>query len=178
MGLAQVAPDLADRTLIATGVSKTFAMTGWRIGFGIGPVPLIAAMTDLQGASTSSACSIAQAAALAALTGDQAPIVAMRDAFKKRRDALVAGLSALPQLEVTCPEGAFYAFVGIKKLKPKFVASSDALCEHLLESVNLALVPGSAFGDDDYVRLSFACSEATLQEAVRRFAEGIRLLGA
>ena len=178
VGLAQVAPDLAERLLIATGVSKTFAMTGWRIGFGIGPQALIAPMTDLQGAATSGACSIAQAAAVAALTGDQAPIAAMRDAFKKRRDVLVAGLAALPQLEVSSPEGAFYAFVSIHKLKPKFVASSDALCEHLLEAVNLALVPGSAFGDDDYVRLSFACGEDTLNEAVRRFAEGIRLLGA
>ena len=177
VSLAQVASDLSDRILIATGVSKTYAMTGWRIGFGIGPQKLIAAMTDLQGAATSGPCSIAQAAALQAITGDEAPILAMRDAFKKRRDALVAGLKSLPKLTVHSPAGAFYVFVGIEQLKPKHIASSDALCEHLLETVNLALVPGSAFGDDDYVRLSFACSEQTLQEAVRRLSEGLKLLG-
>lgn len=178
ISIAHVAPDLADRLLIATGVSKTFAMTGWRIGFGIGPEPLIAAMTDLQGAATSGACSIAQAAALAAITGDQAPILAMREVFKKRRDVLIDALKKVPMLDVYSPAGAFYAFVGISQLKPKLVASSDALCEHLLEKVNLALVPGSAFGDDDFIRLSFACSEDILLDAVDRLARGIKLLSA
>lgn len=177
VGFSQVAGNLQERTLIATGVSKTYAMTGWRIGFGIGPQKLIAAMTDLQGAATSGPCSIAQAAALAAITGDQSPIAAMRDKFKRRRDVLIAGLRTLPMLDVPSPPGTFYAFVGIAQLKPKHIASSEALCEHLLETVNLALVPGSAFGNDDYVRLSFACSEEMLQEAVNRLREGLKLLG-
>ena len=176
VGFASVAPELVSRTLIATGVSKTYAMTGWRIGFGIGPQPLIAAMTDLQGVSTSGACSVAQAAAVAALQGDQAPIATMREAFAKRRDRIIAGLKKIDGLDVFVPAGAFYAFVGIKSFKPRAVASSDALCEHLLEAVDLAVVPGSAFGADDYIRLSFACSEKQIDEALERLEKGLRLL--
>lgn len=176
VGLAEVAPQLRNRTLIATGVSKTFAMTGWRIGFGIGPKALIGPMTDLQGAATSGACSIAQAAACAALQGDQAPIAEMARIFRTRRDRMVAGLRKIEGLEVFTPAGAFYAFVGIGQLIPKRIANSTALCEHLLESVDLALVPGSAFGADAYVRLSFACSESQIDAALARLAKGIALL--
>lgn len=175
-GFAAVAPELRLRTLIATGVSKTYAMTGWRIGFGIGPKPLISAMSDLQGASTSGACSIAQAAATAALTGDQAPIEAMRKTFRMRRDRIVAGLRSIAHLDVHVPAGAFYAFVGVSDFVPARVKDSSALCEHLLESVNLALVPGSAFGAEQYVRMSFACSEAQIDEAVERLRRGLAAL--
>lgn len=177
VGLAQVAPDLRGRMLIATGVSKTFAMTGWRIGFGIGPKKLISAMTDLQGAVTSGACSVAQAAALAALEGEQAPIEAMHHTFKARRDRIVAGLKTIDGLDVFVPQGAFYVFAGVQKWVPSTLPSSDALCEYLLEQVNLALVPGSAFGDDGYVRLSFACSDAAIDDAVARLKEGLTRLG-
>jgi aspartate aminotransferase len=172
-GFASCAPELRARTLIATGVSKTYAMTGWRIGFGIGPKALIDAMADLQGASTSGACSIAQAAAVAALEGDMAPVESMRQAFKGRRDRIVAGLRRIGSLDVHVPAGAFYAFVGVGDLVPSKVPTSAALCEHLLESVDLALVPGSAFGAEAYVRLSFACSEQQIDEAIARLERGL-----
>jgi aspartate aminotransferase len=176
VGLAAVAPDLADRILIATGVSKTYAMTGWRIGFGIGPARLIAAMNDLQGASTSGASSIAQAAAAGALTGDQAPMEAMRQVFKTRRDRIVAGLGGIDRLELFVPRGAFYVFPRVTPFFNERIKTSDALCEHLLEKVQLALVPGSAFGSDAHVRLSFACSDQQIDTAVQRLAQGLQSL--
>ena len=176
VGLAQLAPDLRPRILIATGVSKTYAMTGWRIGFGIGPKKLIAAMTDLQGVATSGACSVAQAAAVAAVEGDQAPVESMRRTFHARRDRLVRGLKSIDGLEVFVPQGAFYVFVGIGRWVPTIKPNSDALCEHLLEKAGLALVPGSAFGDDGYVRLSFACSEQQIDDAVARLKAGLGAL--
>lgn len=176
VGLAAVAPDLLDRTLVATGVSKTNAMTGWRIGYGMGPAPLIAAMTDLQGASTSGACSIAQAAAAAALTGDQTPMQQMCKVFATRRDRIVAGLSSIDKLELFVPKGAFYVFPRISAFLHGQIKTSDALCEHLLETVQLALVPGSAFGSDAHVRLSFACSDKQIDTAVARLKQGLQSL--
>ena len=177
-GLAQVAPDLAERTLIATGVSKTYAMTGWRIGFGVGPTELMTAINDLQGACTSGACSIAQAAAAEALQGPQEPLAEMVKIFKSRRDRIVAGLRTIPDLEVFAPRGAFYVFPRITKFLGSRVASSDALCEHLLEHAHLAVVPGSAFGSDDHVRLSFACSDKDIDEGVKRLQAGLAALRA
>ena len=177
VSIATVAPDLAERTLIATGVSKTYAMTGWRIGYGIGPAELIGAMNGLQGASTSGASSIAQAAAVEALAGDQSTVQHMRGVFKQRRDRVVAALRKIPKLEVFSPHGAFYVFPRVKAYLGGKVASTDALCEHLLENVHLAIVPGSAFGSDEHVRLSFACSDKDIDEGVRRLAAGLAQLG-
>jgi aspartate aminotransferase len=176
VGLAQVAPDLHDRTLIATGVSKTYAMTGWRIGIGIGPEALVNAMSDLQGACTSSPCSIAQAAAVEALTGDQTPVEAMRAVFKGRRDRIVAGLRAIPGLEVFAPKGAFYVFPRVTRVLGGKAKDTAALCEHLLEHAHLALVPGSAFGSGHHIRLSFACSDADIDEALARLKAGLASL--
>ena len=176
VGLAQVAPDLMDRLLIATGVSKSYAMTGWRIGFGIGPAPLLAAMTDLQGACTSGACSIAQAAALCALTGPQEPLDSMRAIFRGRRDRLVTGLRALPDVHIELPAGAFYAFPRIDAYLGGRVPDTQALCEHLLSQVGLALVPGAAFGSERHVRLSFACSDAAIDSGLERLGRGLSLL--
>lgn len=176
VGLASVAPDLQDRILIATGVSKTFAMTGWRIGFGMGPVPLLKAMNDLQGASTSGACSIAQAAATAALEGDQTEIAKMRQIFAQRRDRIVQKLGQIEGLSLFVPQGAFYAFPRVTAFLKGNIKTSDALCEFLLDKVHLALVPGSAFGSDAHVRLSFACSDAQIDAAVQRLAQGLAQL--
>ena len=173
VSIAHVAADLAPRTLIATGVSKTYAMTGWRIGYGIGPIELISAMSDLQGACTSGASSIAQAAATEAVQGDQSAVLKMRDVFKTRRDRIVAGLRQIPKLEVFAPHGAFYVFPRIDKYLGGKMASSNALCEHLLEKSHLALVPGSAFGSDHHIRMSFACSEKDIDEGVRRLRTGL-----
>lgn len=177
VSIAQVAPDLAPRTLIATGVSKTYAMTGWRIGYGIGPVELISAMSDLQGACTSGASSIAQAAATEAVAGDQTAVTQMCKVFKARRDRIVAGLRQIPKVEIFAPHGAFYVFPRIDKYLGGKVASSNALCEHLLEKSHLALVPGSAFGSDQHIRMSFACSEKDIDEALRRLRAGLESLG-
>ena len=177
VGISHVAPDLAARILIATGVSKTYAMTGWRIGYGIGPTELIAAMNDLQGASTSGASSIAQAAATEAVAGDQSAVMHMRDVFRTRRDRIVAGLRNIPKLELFAPKGAFYVFPRISAFLSGQITSSGALCEHLLENAHIALVPGAAFGSDDHIRLSFACSDADIDEGVKRMAAGLKSLG-
>lgn len=176
VSIAQVAPDLAERTLIASGVSKTYAMTGWRIGYGIGPAELITAMSDLQGACTSGASSIAQAAALEAVRGPQTAVEAMVTTFRQRRDRIVAGLRQIPDLEVFAPRGAFYVFPRISKYLGAKVASSDALCEHLLDNAHIALVPGSAFGSDDHVRLSFACSDKDIDTCIARLTKGLASL--
>jgi aspartate aminotransferase len=163
VSLRDVAPDLRDRILVVAGVSKTYAMTGWRIGFCVGPKALIDAMSNLQGASTSGACSIAQAAAHAALTGPQECVEQFRAAFHARRDRLVAGLRGLG-LTVESPAGAFYTF-------PQVPGDSMAWCRRALEHAKVAVVPGLAFGDDARVRISFACSEADIDEAVRRLGD-------
>ncbi len=173
VSLAHVAPQLRDRMLIVLGVSKTYAMTGWRIGFGIGPAQLIEAMNNLQGASTSGACSIAQAAAVAALQGPQEEVARMRRIFAGRRDKLVQGLRKIPGLQCTSPAGAFYVFARVDKFYSAERPDSTTLCESLLRDVHLALVPGAAFGSDAHVRLSFACSDAVLSGAVERLRRGL-----
>ncbi len=176
VSIAQVAPDLAPRTLIATGVSKTYAMTGWRIGFGIGPSELIAAMNALQGASTSGACSIAQAAATEALVGPQDAVRTMREVFKGRRDRMVKALGTIEGLSLLPPRGAFYVFPRIDAFLHGSIKTSSALCEHLLEHAQLALVPGEAFGSPSHIRMSFACSEAQIDEGVARLSKGLAQL--
>jgi aspartate aminotransferase len=162
------APDLADRTLIVSGVSKAWAMTGWRIGWGVGPTPLIKAMTAIQGQSTSGASSVSQAAALAALQGDRALLAVRREAYVRRRDTVVARLSALPGITCSMPAGAFYAF-------PSCPGDDGAFCSDLLDQVGVAVVPGRAFGMPGHFRLSFAYSDADLDaglDRISRFLEG------
>jgi aspartate aminotransferase len=176
VSIAHVAPDLRHRTLIASGASKTYAMTGWRVGFGVGPKKLIDAMSDLQGACTSGACSIAQAAAAEALTGPQNAVEEMRLVFKTRRDRMVAGLRSIPGVSVVSPKGAFYAFPRIDAYLGEKTPNTHALCEYLLESAHVALVPGEAFGSKHHVRLSFACSDADIDEAIARMKRGLAAL--
>ncbi len=176
VSFAHVAPDLQERTLIASGVSKTYAMTGWRIGYALGPKELIAGMSRLQGASTSGASSIAQAAAVEALLGDQRFVEEMRQTFHRRRDRMLAGLAKIDGLTCVKPGGAFYVFPRIKSYLGGKVKTSQALCEHLLDTVHLAAVPGDAFGSDDHIRLSFACSDAQIDEGVKRLRDGLSAL--
>ncbi|WP_287797812.1 pyridoxal phosphate-dependent aminotransferase, partial [Idiomarina sp.] len=163
-----VAPDLKDRTVILTGVSKAYAMTGWRIGYAAGPKPIIAAMKKMQSQSTSNPTSISQYAAAAALNGDQSCIDTMVSAFKERHDYLVDALNSIDGVNCVPGDGTFYAFAQVDELMAKAKVSNDVeLCEKLLTEANVALVPGSAFGTDGYCRLSFATSMDVLKEAVK-----------
>lgn len=172
VNLPMVAPDLIDRTVILSGVSKAYAMTGWRIGYAAGPEKIIAAMKKVQSQSTSNPASISQYAALAALTGDQSFIAEMVTEFRARHDSLVAELSKIPGLKVRAGNGTFYTFPNIEGLMATVgVASDIELCEKLLSEANVALVPGSAFGAPGHFRLSFAASRDVLDEAVKRIAK-------
>ena len=162
-------PALYARTIVINGVSKTYAMTGWRIGFAAGPQEIIEAMTTLQSQSTSNACSIAQMAAKAALLGDQACIEPMRQAFKARHDYLVQALNAIPGIECLAGDGTFYAFPKVEGLIQALGLKDDgALSDYLLNKMYITVVPGSAFGAPGHIRLSFATSLENLQEAVKR----------
>lgn len=170
--LAMVAPDLKDRIVILSGVSKAYAMTGWRIGYAAGPKTIIGAMKKIQSQSTSNPTSISQYAAAAALNGDQSCIDTMITEFKKRHDYLVNALNDIDGIRCVAGDGTFYAFAHIEELMAKAGVSTDvALCEKLLTEAKVALVPGSAFGADGYCRLSFATSLNVLQEAVKRISQ-------
>jgi aspartate aminotransferase len=169
-----VAPDLADRVLVVNGVSKTYAMTGWRLGYGAGPQPLVQAMTAVQSQSSSGAGSISQAAALQALSGDQSFVADAAAAYAKRRDALVSGLAAIDGIDVTAPEGAFFVYAGcaglLGRVTPagKALGSDTEVVDYLLTSAGVATVDGASFGLSPYVRFSLAVSTATIDDACER----------
>ena len=168
-------PELHDRTVTINGMSKVYAMSGWRVGYAAGPKELIRAMAAIQSQSTTNACSISQAAAVAALNGDQASVEAMRTEFKARHDIVQPLLDAIEG--VNCPpgDGAFYLFVQIKDvLESKGFSDDVGFCEALLEKTGVALVPGTAFGAPGYVRISFAASLETLHDAIERISRFIR----
>ncbi|MFO1061135.1 MAG: pyridoxal phosphate-dependent aminotransferase [Dongiaceae bacterium] len=168
---AAAAPELADRILTVNGVSKAYAMTGWRIGYGAGPAELIAAMTVLQGQSTTNPSSVGQAAALAALTGPQEMLAERRAILQRRRDLLLRAVTAIPGLRCTPPEGGLYLFVDARGLLGGGAVPTDlALAEHLLAAAGIAAVPGSAFGCPGHLRLCFARPEPVLEEVGRRLA--------
>jgi len=172
--IAQVCPDLYERTITINGCSKAYAMTGWRIGFAGGPAWLIKAMAKLQSQSTSNPCSIAQAAAVAALSGDQSFLTARNAAFLKRRDLVVAMLNAAPGLHCPTPEGAFYVYpdasgcLGKTTPKGQVIATDSDLIAYFLDEARVAAVPGEAFGLSPAFRVSYATSEAILTEACTR----------
>ncbi len=166
---ATACPGLFDRTVTTNGVSKAYAMTGWRIGYAAGPVELIKAMKLVQSQSTSNPCSISQVAATAALDGDQAPVREMAAAYKARHDYFVAALDALPGFECRAAEGTFYAFPRVAgALETTGIADDTAMTERLIDEVSVACVPGAAFGAPGYLRFSYACSLETLKDAVDR----------
>jgi aspartate aminotransferase len=170
-------PDLRARTLIVNGVSKAYAMTGWRIGYAAGPADLIKAMAKIQSQSTSNPCSISQAAAVAALTGPQDFIATAGKEYSARRNAMLEGLKAVPGIRVRPPEGAFYAFIDCSDLigrrTPDGTVLTDdaAIAEHVLEAAGLAVVPGAAFGLSPYIRMSFAISQDMVETACARLAK-------
>jgi aspartate aminotransferase len=180
--IAQVEPELQPRTLTMNGVSKSHAMTGWRIGYCTGPRPLLQAMTKLQGQSTTNPSSISQWAAVEALNGPQEFLAEWRQVFQQRRDLVVQGLNANTGLDCLTPEGAFYVFPSCQRLLGKTSLSGVKLRTDedfvmaLLEETGVALVHGAAFGLPGHFRLSYAASNAELEEAVRRiqrFCAGI-----
>jgi aspartate aminotransferase len=166
---AAACPTLFDRTVTVNGVSKAYAMTGWRIGFAGGPEWLIAAMKTVQSQSTSNPCSVSQAAARAALEGDQGPVQKMRDAYRVRHDYLVGALNGVPGMQCRAAEGAFYAFPRVQDAVDRLgLADDTALAEMLIRDAGVACVPGAAFGAPGYLRMSFACSLEVLEEAIKR----------
>ncbi|MBV8909678.1 MAG: pyridoxal phosphate-dependent aminotransferase [Gammaproteobacteria bacterium] len=169
--LANVVPELYARTVTINGVSKAYAMTGWRLGYCGGPKEIIAAMSTIQGQSTSNASSIAQKAAVAALNGDQACVARMTAAFKERRDFVVRALNSLPGVSCLPGAGTFYAFADVTRAMAALGCRDDAeFAELLLNEAGVAVVPGSGFGSPGHLRLSFACSLATLEQALDRMA--------
>ena len=181
--IAGVEPRLRDRTVTVNGCSKAYAMTGWRIGFAGAPSPVLRAMAKLQGQSTSNACSIAQAAAVAALEGPEEPTEEMRRTYERRRDRVVPLLDATPGLRCHMPEGAFYAFpdmtgcLGRTTTAGARIASDEDFVMALLTEAGVAAVHGSAFLYPGHFRLSFAAADDLLKEAcarIRQFCEGLR----
>jgi aspartate aminotransferase len=169
---AQACPALYDRTVTVNGVSKAYAMTGWRIGYGAGPAALIKAMMTVQSQSTSNASSISQAAAVAALDGDQSVVAAMVKKYRERHDFVVTALNEIPGFECRPGEGTFYALPRVTGAVEGLGLEDDvALAEHLLSAVGVAVVPGTAFGAPGYIRLSFACSMTELEEAIGRIKQ-------
>jgi len=167
-------PQLADRILTVNGVSKCYAMTGWRVGYAAGPEAVIKAMTAIQSQSTTNACTVSQAAAEAALNGDQSTVTQMCAEFKERHDYVIERLNQLPGFRCPPCDGTFYAFPDIAEATQSVDAADDAVfCERLLEEQNVALVPGSAFGAPGHLRLSFAASRETLEEALNRIHDFI-----
>ena len=178
---AQVEPRMKPRILTMNGVSKAYAMTGWRIGYGAGPKELIRAMAKLQSQSTSNPCTISQYAALEALTGPQDYIEMSREAFQRRRDLVVAGLNDCPGISCPMPQGAFYVYPSIAGLIGKVsaagtkIADDETFANALLDETGVAIVFGAAFGLSPHFRVSYAASDDTLREAIARirsFCEG------
>ena len=176
LSLPRLAPDVAERVILVDGVSKTYAMTGWRIGFTAGPVALVKAMDTLQGQSTTNPAAVAQAAAVAALTGPQESVAAMHAEFDKRRRAMVDGLRAIPKVKLHEPRGAFYCFPDLRAYVGGKCKDDLALAEHILEKGRVAVVPGSGFFAPGFVRLSYATSMANVQEGVKRIGEALAQL--
>jgi aspartate aminotransferase len=180
VNILNACPDLYDRTLVLNGVSKAYSMTGWRIGYAAGPEAIMRAMTNVQSQSTSNPTSISQVAAEAALNGDQGCITPMLDAFKARHRYVVDALNAIPGFHCVDSGGAFYAFPDVRPAIMNLLArdiieapTDIAFSEYLLESADVAVVPGSAFGAEGYIRLSFATSQTNLEKALKRIAQAL-----
>ncbi|MFH1134618.1 MAG: pyridoxal phosphate-dependent aminotransferase [Pseudomonadota bacterium] len=176
--LANLSPEMAELTIIAHGLAKTYAMTGWRIGFMAGPKDVASAVTKIQSQSTSNPCSIAQKAGVAALNGPEDSVLVMKAAFEKRRDFVVETLNKIEGVKCFTPGGAFYAFPTVSSYFGKGVGKwqikgSDDLADYLLEEALIAAVPGSAFGEDSCIRLSYAISLDDNRKGLERMAEAL-----
>jgi len=172
-------------TITINGFSKAYSMTGWRLGYAAGDTEIISAMSRIQDQSTSNPTSFAQAGAVEALNGPQDAVETMRQAFEERRDKIVGLLNAIPGVKCLSPGGAFYVFPNVSALygktwtdngQTRTIDGSDAFAEYLLSTKYVALVPGSGFGADDFVRLSYATSMANIEKGVGRIAEAVAAL--
>ncbi|MGH2753294.1 MAG: pyridoxal phosphate-dependent aminotransferase, partial [Actinomycetota bacterium] len=169
-------PELADTTIVVNGVAKTYAMTGWRVGWMIGPKDIVTAASSLQSHVTSNVSNVAQAAALAAVTGDLAAVEMMREAFDRRRMTMHKMLNEIPGVSCIEPQGAFYAFPSFKEwigrdVAGRTITNTVDLAEVILDEARVAIVPGEGFGAPGYARLSYALSDEDLMEGVTRIAD-------
>ncbi len=174
--IVALVPELADQTVVLNGVAKTYAMTGWRVGWLIGPSDVVKAATNLQSHMTSNVANVSQRAALAAVSGDLSAVETMREAFDRRRRLMVSMLSAIDGLRVPTPRGAFYAYPSVegligRTLRDRTIDSSITLADAILEHVEVAVVPGEAFGRSGFLRLSYATGDDAITEGVGRVAE-------
>ncbi|SPT52977.1 Aspartate aminotransferase [Actinomyces bovis] len=174
--IVKLVPELADQTVVLNGVAKTYAMTGWRVGWMLGPSDVLKAATNLQSHMTSNVANVSQRAALAAVSGDLSAVAQMREAFDRRRKLMVEMLSSIEHLVVPRPQGAFYAYPSIeglvgKTLRGRVIDSSITLADAILEHVEVAVVPGEAFGRSGYLRLSYATSDEAITEGVSRMQQ-------
>jgi len=179
--IAAVEPRLKDRTIVVNGVSKAYAMTGWRIGYAAGPEQIIAAVNKIQSQNTSNPASISQKAAVEALNGDQDVVGQMVVEFRKRRDVIVQLLNDIDGITCLSPEGAFYVFPNVSKIfgrsfQGKKITDSTSLIDYLLDEANVATVPGAAFGSDSHIRLSYATSLKNIEEGLKRIKNAIAKL--
>ena len=174
ISFAQACPSLFDRTITINGVSKSYAMTGWRIGYCGGPSDVIGGMKKVQSQSTSNASSISQAAAITALNGSKDDIFSMVEQYKLRHDYLCAALNDIDGFKTTPGTGAFYLFPDVTNvIEQKGFADDVELSQYLIEKANVAVIPGSAFGSPGYIRLSYATSLELIKEAVKRISNSL-----
>jgi len=179
VSIASLSPEVREMTIVINGVSKAYAMTGWRVGYAAGPADIMKRAADIQGHVASCVTSISQKAAAAALSQDDGSIELMRQEFEKRRNYLVERLNQLDHVSADMPRGAFYCMPDISYYlhnNRKGITGSVQLCEYLIENHHVAIVPGSAFGVDNFVRFSYANSMEQIMEGLRRFEEGLKSL--
>ena len=179
--MANTGEDMKARTIVVNGVSKAYAMTGWRIGYAAGPEEVITAVSNIQSQNTSNPTSISQKASVAALRETQGPTEKMVTEFRKRRDFIVSALNDIPSVTCRKPEGAFYVFPNVaglygRKGRERVIGNSLDLAAFLLDEADVAVVPGSAFGDDRYIRLSYATSMRNIEEGVKRIRSAVSRL--
>jgi aspartate aminotransferase len=183
VSFGKACPELKDRSLIVNGVSKAYAMTGWRVGYAAAPAPLLKAMATIQSQSVTSVCSIAQAATVAALNGPQDNVLRFRQAFERRRDLVVDGIRQINGLTLSPPEGAFYAYIscgsliGRKTPTGTVLKDDTTVTNYLLNEGRVASVPGASYGLSPYFRISTATNEALLTEAIRRITDAVARVG-
>jgi len=169
VSILEAVPALADTTILVNGVAKTYAMTGWRVGWMVGPLDAIKGAANLQSHLSSNVNNVAQRAALAALTGPQDEVSVMRDAFDRRRTVIVAELNKIDGVTCPTPEGAFYVYPDVTGLMQRVgIGTSLELADYILEKAEVAVVPGEAFGPSGYLRLSYALGDDALLEGVQR----------
>jgi aspartate aminotransferase len=178
VNIASVETKLKDRTIVVNGVSKAYAMTGWRIGYAAGPEEIVAAISKIQSQNTSNPASISQKAALEAINGDQSVVGIMVGEFQKRRDVIVQALNDISGVKCLLPDGAFYVFPNVSQLygrsyNGRKITNSAQLIDYLLDIANVAAVPGVAFGSDDHIRLSYATSLKNIEKGLQRMKDAI-----